>query len=269
LPITAKPPPRSPQESGTAIPRAPTTCRPRSLRISASTSRTSSTSKREVVHFHSSFLLLQPLRAVCLRPHGVDLVDGLLAQVEQQVRDQLQAHRQGDAVRRLLQGFRDGGANSGFPASCYANGVPQTYIPDTLNNYELGWKTTSLAGHLVWNGAAYYMDWKNLQTLLYDIDLCAPSSFNANVGDARIYGVESNIDYKLSDHWSFQASAAYTDAHLVSVPNDAAGRLFAPNVGERLPYVPYFTTTAPTLRYRACAGRQPQGVRAVRPGPQG
>src|SRR6266480_105510 len=94
---------------------------------------------------------------------------------------------------------------------------------------------TSLAGRLLWNGAAYYMDWKNLQTLLYDINICAPSSFNANVGDGRIYGVESNVDYKIGDHWSFQGSASYTDAHLVS----SVFSTFAVNVGERLPYVPY------------------------------
>ena len=27
------------------------------------------------------------------------------------------------------QGFRDGGANSGYPPSCYHNGVPQSYAP--------------------------------------------------------------------------------------------------------------------------------------------
>src|SRR5262249_45840858 len=59
----------------------------------------------------------------------------------------------------FAQGFRDGGTNAGDPQSCYSNGVPYTYDPDTLNNYELGWKTTSLGGRLLWNGAGYFMDW--------------------------------------------------------------------------------------------------------------
>ncbi len=46
------------------------------------------------------------------------------------------------------QGFRDGGSQFRRPRVCYAKGVPQSYTPDTLNNYEFGWKTTSLAGHL-------------------------------------------------------------------------------------------------------------------------
>lgn len=137
----------------------------------------------------------------------------------------------------FAQGFRDGGANSGYPASCYANGVPPQYVPDTLNSYELGWKSTSLGGRLLFNGAAYLMNWKDLQTLIYDVDICAPSSFNVNVGDARIYGAESNVDLKLGEHWSMQAAASYTDSHLISSPYAT----FQGNVGERLPFVPYFS----------------------------
>ncbi len=64
-----------------------------------------------------------------------------------------------------------------------------------MNNYELGWKTSSLDGHLIWNGATYLMDWKQFQTIIYDANVCPSSSYYVNVGDARIYGVESNIDY--------------------------------------------------------------------------
>ncbi|HET9390644.1 MAG TPA: TonB-dependent receptor [Steroidobacteraceae bacterium] len=154
----------------------------------------------------------------------------------------------------FAQGFRDGGANSGYPASCYANGVPHTYVPDTLNNFEIGWKTTALGGRLLWNGAAYYMKWKNLQTLIYDIDTCAPSSFNANVGNARIYGLESNVEFRIDDNWSLQASGSYTDSHLVSSPY----AFFEGNVGERLPYVPYFNYSA-NVRYEHPLGGRLHG----------
>ena len=137
----------------------------------------------------------------------------------------------------FAQGFRDGGANSGYPASCYANGVPPSYVPDTLNSFELGWKSTSLGGRLLFNGAAYLMNWKDLQTLIYDVDICAPSSFNVNVGNARIYGVESNAELRLNENWSTQAAVSYTDSHLISSPYAT----FQGNVGERLPFVPYFS----------------------------
>ena len=127
-------------------------------------------------------------------------------------------------------------------------------MPDTLNNYEIGWKSTSLNGRLLWNGAAYLMNWKQLQTIIYDVNICAPSSFYVNVGDARIYGVESNVDYKLSENWSLQAAGSYTDSHLISSPYPT----FEANVGERLPYVPYFSWSA-NLRYEHPLGKNLRG----------
>jgi outer membrane receptor protein involved in Fe transport len=134
------------------------------------------------------------------------------------------------------QGFRPGGANSGDPPSCYANGTPYNYTPDTLNNYEVGWKTTWAENRLLWNGAAYYMDWKDLQALIYNALVCPSASYNINVGDARIYGVESNIDWHPDEHWSLQASLNYTDGHVISTVNPA----YEAYVGERLPFSPYF-----------------------------
>jgi iron complex outermembrane recepter protein len=148
------------------------------------------------------------------------------------------------AYADFAQGFRDGGTNSGYPQPCYNNGVPQKYVPDTLNNYEIGLKTESLNGRLVWNTAAYLMHWKQLQTIIYDVNICPPSSFNVNVGNARIYGVESNVNYKMSDYWSLQAAGSYIDSRLISTQYTT----FEPNVGERLPFVPYFSWSW-NLRY--------------------
>ncbi len=137
------------------------------------------------------------------------------------------------------QGFRPGGSNSGLPSGpygCYASGVPQNYTPDTLNNYEIGWKTTFPQHHLLWNGAAYYMDWKELQALIYNALVCPTSSYNINVGEAHIYGAESNIDYRMSERWSLQASVNYTQASVI-----AADPGYQSYVGERLPFAPYFS----------------------------
>lgn len=147
------------------------------------------------------------------------------------------------------QGFRPGGTNAGLVGSftppltgCYAPtpggaaGAPLDYTPDTLNNYEIGWKTTSLNNRLLWNGAVYYMDWKNLQALIYNATVCPSSSYNINVGDARIYGAESNIDYKVNENFSLQAAVNYTDARVTSAVNSN----YAAYVGERLPFSPYF-----------------------------
>ncbi len=197
-----------------------------------------------VVHFSSNFSYYSPFGQFAYTPTSPTYSAGGSNKVNSKLGANYKITDKIMVYADFAQGFRDGGANSGFPASCYANGVPQNYVPDTLNNFEVGWKSTSLNGRLLWNGAAYLMNWKDLQTLIYDINICAPSSFNANVGDARIYGVESNVDLKLTEHWSLQAAASYTDSHLISTTYTT----FEGNVGERLPFVPYFNYSW-NLRY--------------------
>ncbi|MGA2188749.1 MAG: TonB-dependent receptor [Steroidobacteraceae bacterium] len=141
------------------------------------------------------------------------------------------------------QGFRDGGDNAGLPAQCVAKGIPLQFQPDTLTNYELGLKATMLDKHMTWDSAVYYMPWKNLQTLLFDPGYCPSSSFNANVGDARIYGMESTIKYQPNSSLSMELSASYNDSRVTTA---LPGLNVEP--GERLPYVPYFDWSG-NIRY--------------------
>jgi len=138
----------------------------------------------------------------------------------------------------VAQGFRDGGDNIGLASNCVKNGANATFKPDTLTNYEFGYKTTWLEGHLVWNGAFYYMPWHNLQNLVFDPGICASASFTTNVGDAQVYGTESEVKYQTDFGWSFDAMASYNDSH------DRTDVFYNSNFqvtpGERLPYVPYF-----------------------------
>jgi iron complex outermembrane recepter protein len=196
------------------------------------------------VHFHSDFKYYSPYEQFAYDPVTASLQEGSSHKWDGKLGVNYKVSDTAMVYADWAQGFRDGGANSGDPQSCYAKGVPEQYIPDTLNNYELGWKTTWLNNRLLWNGATYLMYWKDLQTLIYDINICPSSSFNANVGEARIYGAESNVDYKVNDNWSLQASTSYTDSHLISSHYET----FEAEVGERLPYVPYFNWSG-NLRY--------------------
>lgn len=197
-----------------------------------------------VSHFHSDFSYYSPYGQFAYAPTTSTLNVGSSQKVN--ARGGINYHLTDQAMLYgvFSQGFRDGGANSGLPANCYVNGVPQQYIPDTLNNYELGWKTSWLEHHLVWNGAVYLDTWNDLQTIIYDANKCPTSSFYANVGKAHIYGAESNVDYKISDNWSLQAAASYTDSHLTSTTYPT----FAGNVGERLPFISYANWSG-NLRY--------------------
>ncbi len=148
----------------------------------------------------------------------------------------------------VAQGFRDGGVNAGLPEPCLKNGATSQFTPDTVTNYELGLKTAMLDKRLVWNSAIYYMPWKNLQSLIYDPAVCAASSFNANIGDARIYGMESDLKFQATSFWSMEVSASYNDSRVQSDNYYNANFQVAP--GERLPYVPYLNWSANT-RYEA------------------
>ena len=144
------------------------------------------------------------------------------------------------------QGFREGGFNVGLPPT-----IPVTYQPDTLNSYEVGFKTLMLGNSLRWNGAIYYMPWKNYQTALYDAAITTVGSFNANIGDARIYGMESDLEVRPTKRLTLTLSGAYNDSRITSIksflePTQQA--LFPIAVGERLPYVPYLKLSA-TARY--------------------
>jgi iron complex outermembrane receptor protein len=193
-----------------------------------------------VVHFHDSEAYDTPILGFAYAPNTPSYftssshkVDGK-AGVSYRFTDHVMMYAD------WAQGFRPGGSNSGLPSGpdgCYASGVPQLYNPDTLNNYEIGWKTTSLENRLLWNGAAYYMDWKDLQALIYNALVCPSSSYNINVGQARIYGAESNIDYRITDDLTLQASVDYTQASVTSTVTPA----YQNYVGERLPFAPYFS----------------------------
>jgi iron complex outermembrane recepter protein len=212
-----------------------------------------------VVHFHSDFTTFTPYAGYSYQPTGPGEVAGPTNSaggshkwnskfgLNYKVTDTIMLYAD------FAQGFRDGGVNPGLPAQCYAGGVPQQYTPDTLDNYEFGWKTTLLDRHLTWDGAFYYMPWKNFQTNIYDPSICTAGSYNANLGDARVYGAETNVDYKVNEHWSFQGAMNYTDAELTS--NNYENAFFQVPAGSRLPYSPYFSWSA-NVRYETPLGER-------------
>ena len=212
-----------------------------------------------VVHFESYFRYDTPFAQFAYYNSGPSLYEGGSHKWNSKFGINYKVTDHAMVYADFAQGFRDGGSNFGDPASCYSPpngvpGVPPTYTPDTLNNFEVGWKTTNLEGRLIWNGAAYYMDWKQLQALIYNPLVCPSSSFNINVGDARIYGAESNIDYRINDNWTVQAAGNYTDARVTSTINPA----YQAYVGERLPFAPYFSWSW-NARYEQPLGRDLRG----------
>lgn len=96
------------------------------------------------------------------------------------------------------RGFRPGGINR--------RGSLPPYGSDTLDNYELGWKTSF--GPVRFNGAVYQEDWKNIQLSFLGAN---GLSEVRNAGIARIRGVEADVSYR-SGGFSLGMGASYNDA---------------------------------------------------------
>lgn len=89
------------------------------------------------------------------------------------------------------------------------------YAPEKLWNYEVGAKTTLLDGKAIFNPAAFYMDYKDKQVSALVVDPTAASGFRgvvSNAGGARVYGLELDTSFSLTDQLRLNAAYTFLDA---------------------------------------------------------
>jgi iron complex outermembrane receptor protein len=101
------------------------------------------------------------------------------------------------------QGFRLGGDNSLRAAS--AGFVPRSYDSDTMDNYEIGNKSTWLNGRLQVNATLFHMKWDKPQLSHWNPDLWWQNG-NLNTGAAEQTGIELNITAQLTDNFRLTTS---------------------------------------------------------------
>jgi len=95
---------------------------------------------------------------------------------------------------------------------------PYTYPPDTLTNNEIGWKTEWLDHRLLVNGSAYIMDWKNVQTLIYNPPVYGNTTFGVAGPDYRVKGAELQIVARVTDGLTLQGSISHNNASETNAP---------------------------------------------------
>ena len=95
---------------------------------------------------------------------------------------------------------------------------PYTYPPDTLINNEIGWKTEWFDHRLLVNGSAYVMDWKGVQTLIYNPPVSGNTTFGVEGPDYRIKGVELQIVARVTDGLTVQGSVSHNDSSQTNSP---------------------------------------------------
>jgi outer membrane receptor protein involved in Fe transport len=128
---------------------------------------------------------------------------------------------------RVATGYRPGGPNA-VPPSTVIN-APQTFQPDTLTSYEVGYKSVLDGGKVSIEAALFTTQWKDIQ-----IQTSAGGfNFLVNGGAASSRGAEASIMVFPVAGLSLRASAGYTLARLTENAPAAGGI-----DGDALPFVP-------------------------------
>lgn len=149
------------------------------------------------------------------------------------------------------EGFRAGGFNRGCGQGNATFGfIPCEYDTDDVTNHEAGWKLNLLDRRLQWNGSVYLVDWKNIQTSVYNPNIYI-FTFNDNAADARIKGLDTDVVWIPVNGFTLRAAASILDTEITDVVPSAVN--IAP-VGSELAFSPKFQGNL-TGRYEWDAGR--------------
>ncbi|MGH8250721.1 MAG: TonB-dependent receptor [Steroidobacteraceae bacterium] len=141
---------------------------------------------------------------------------------------------------QAAKGFRTGQPNGELPAQCQAEaqarGVKPITDPDTLWNYEVGFKALLADGTMSFNAAVFDADWSGIQ-----IGAGLACGFGAllNGGDATSRGVELEFVVQPSNSLRFNLAAAYNETEFGEV-DPQSGLL----KGERVPGSPKTNASA-------------------------
>ncbi len=149
------------------------------------------------------------------------------------------------------EGFRVGGTND---AAINPTGVPvpEGFDPDSLWNYEIGWKTAYLDNRLIFNGAVYKILWDDVQ--VEGLDPSGAFPIITNAGEAEVDGIEFDITARPAMGLELAFGGSWQDARLTEDQplSDPASPQFDPNAGrsgDDLPNVPDFQGFA-SVEYR-------------------
>lgn len=130
-------------------------------------------------------------------------------------------HFQPDAMiyARVATGYRPGGGcdTCGNPLL----GVPPTFDPDRLTNYELGLKGAFFERRFQFDIAAFHIDWKDIQLRVTNAN---GFSYPGNGETAVSQGIELSAAYVLDSGLRLGGNLAYTDAKLTADAPGVGGR---------------------------------------------
>ena len=95
---------------------------------------------------------------------------------------------------------------------------PTAYAPDSLLNNEIGFKSEFFEHRLLANVSIYQMDWKNVQTLIYNPPVYGNTTFGLTGPDYRIKGGELQLAFKATDNLTLSANLSHNDSKQITSP---------------------------------------------------
>ena len=135
------------------------------------------------------------------------------------------------------EGFRQGGTNStGFGNAII---IPEEFEPDSIENFELGAKTSWLDERMIFNVSAYRIDWDNIQT--QEQEPVQGFNFIGNAGTARVDGVELELFSRLTPELQLDLALGYQDARLTEDQPVLEVETPVGKDGDPIPFVPEWT----------------------------
>jgi len=140
----------------------------------------------------------------------------------------------------ISRGFKSGGVQPGTPLTT------QSYAPETLWNYEVGFKGEFLDRRLQVNSSIFYMDWKNLQTesAFGQTNESGAIEFTgviANAASAKSYGVESEVIGRVLPDLTLSGGIGYDQAKFGDYKNAYVEGALVDLSGAQLPNAPRWT----------------------------
>jgi iron complex outermembrane receptor protein len=116
--------------------------------------------------------------------------------------------------------YSHGEKSAGLNLANLAPGVPKVVAPESVDDYEVGFKSLLLNNRLALGADAFWTEDTNYQTTLFDLSNFA--TYLANIPAVRSRGFEADANANLFDGLTAHFSGAYTDAIYVSYPDAPA-----------------------------------------------
>jgi iron complex outermembrane receptor protein len=95
---------------------------------------------------------------------------------------------------------------------------PLAYAPDSLTNNEIGFKSEFLQHRLLVNLSIYKMDWKDVQTLIYNPPVYGNTTFGLTGPTYRVNGQELQLAFKPVDALTLMFNLSHNNARQTTSP---------------------------------------------------